>query len=951
MAGVIKGLPQMELQDLKMRALGELRSSRFYSLVLAAVLLVMPCLSVWAGVRLDEVAQTLQLDDQLLDGNAEVWREPHPQLTAPETVPKAAVFTPAPVHGNWGFDPRAAYWFRFTLHNPGKFPEDRVFFLNFPLLDHVALYAPDGQGGFQRSVTGDNEPWSSRPLKTHKLALPFSVPAASTQQYYVRVQSTSLIVFPTHLQTTAAFWAGLSRSQFWQGIFYGAVGLLVAYSLFLYLSSRERIFFYYAFTVLATVAALFCFDGFAFQFFPVTSNWQNFLLPLSLAVANFLYPRFAIRYLWGTQGAASPRGTRWLLLACASGTLALLPLGPSYGSLLMLGLGVVVGSWMIFLGLRALATAERVAVYFLAAWGIFLLNMTLVLLTALAVLPWQENFVPLVRASLVGWAILLLLGLGLQLRRRREAEASRREETLMVQAQTDARSKFLAMVSHELRTPMNGVLGMAELLKTTGLNTEQSRILMTMEASGQAVLEVIDDVLDHARMEAGRMELELAPLDFDTLLEECLDLFKARIYKQQLTLLCSIAPDVPTEMVGDAQRLRQVIINLLSNAVKFTLRGGIEVKVGSTVQNGSVLLTIAVCDTGIGIAREQREQIFDSFMQVAPDSARYRGTGLGLSISRELCQLMGGDLMVESEPGFGSIFQAQVRMTPMARARPRASWPADLPPVRLLLVEGDQRFNEVMVAEAATPGFLVESVQTGEAAFARLLEAAVAGKPFGLVATALQLPDMNGLTLHGRIAREPTLRGCQTLLFALPQVQPSPGVLVHAGVAHAFERPVLARELRQAAHTVLRRQPDEAAPVRVDTPQYSGLHVLVAEDNRTNQVVIQGMLRRFGIQAELVENGEQALAACRRARTGFDLILMDCEMPVMDGYEATREIRRLESAEGRPRVPIVAISAHVTQHHIDNCYAAGMDDHIPKPLNLRVLGDKLAQWAPVSSVS
>lgn len=932
------------IEMLRMRS-----SSGFLCLLL--VMLFAAGLEGAADARSAGSALVLQADNQPLDGSVEVWRESRPQLQVSEGVPRSAAFTPAPANGNWGFEPDAVYWFRFTLHNSGKTPDDRVFFLDFPLLDHVAFYAPDEQGGFRRSVTGDNEPWSSRPLKTHRLALPFTVPPESTRQYYVRLQSTSLIVFPARLQTTAAFWAGLTRSQFWQGIFYGAVGLLVAYSLFLYMSSRERIFFYYAFTVLATIAALFCFDGFAFQFFPVTNAWQNFLMPLSLAVANVLYLRFALRYLWGAHGAPAPRGTRWLTVACVTGTVALFPLGPSYGSLLMLGLGVIVGSWMIFLGLRALPAAERVAVYFLAAWGIFLLNSALVLLTALALLPWQDNFVPFVRASLVGWAILLLLGLGLQLRRRREAEASRREETLMMQAQTEARSKFLAMVSHELRTPMNGVLGMAELLKTTGLNTEQSRILMTMEASGQAVLEVIDDVLDHARMEAGRMELELAPLDFDTLLEECLDLFKARIYKQQLTLLCSIAPEVPTEMVGDAQRLRQVIINLLSNAVKFTLRGGIEVKVGSTLQNGSVLLTIAVCDTGIGIAREQREQIFDSFMQVAPDSTRYRGTGLGLSISRELCQLMGGDLMVESEPGFGSIFRAQVRMTPMARARPRASWPADLPPVRLLLVEGDQRFNEVMVAEAATPGFVVESVQTGEAAFARLLEAASAGKPFGLVATALQLPDMNGLTLHGRIAREPSLRGCQTLLFALPQVQPSPGVLVHAGVAHAFERPVLARELRQAAHTVLRRQPDEAAPVRVDTPQYPGLHVLVAEDNRTNQVVIQGMLRRFGIQAELVENGEQALAACRRARPGFDLVLMDCEMPVMDGYEATREIRRLESAEGKPRVPIVAISAHVTQHHIDNCYAAGMDDHIPKPLNLRVLGDKLAQWAPVSSVS
>ncbi|MCD6060586.1 MAG: sensor histidine kinase, partial [Moraxellaceae bacterium] len=644
---------------------------------------------------------TLQSDDQPLMGRVEFWRDTERRTQTPGPNMAAADFVPVPRHGNWGFDPGAAYWFRFTLHNPGKSPDHRVFLLNFPLLDHVVLYEPDGRGGFQRSATGDNEPWSARPLKTHRLALPFSVPAESTRQYYVRLESTSLIVFPARVQTTAAFWSGLTRAQFWQGVFYGALGLLVAYSLFLYLSSREKIFFYYAFTVLATAASLFCFDGFAFQFMPVTSVWQNFLLPLSLALADFLYLRFALRYLWGSPSAAPRRGTRWFIGASIVCTVALFPLGPSYGSLLMLALGVAVSGWVLYLGVRALPAAQRVATYFIAAWSIFLLNAVLILLAALAVLPWQDHLVPFVRTSLVGWAILLLLGLGLQLRRRREAEASRREEALVVQAQTEARSKFLAMVSHELRTPMNGVLGMAELLKTTGLNTEQSRILMTMEASGQAVLEVIDDVLDHARMEAGRMELELAPLDFDTLLEECLDLFKARIYKQQLTLLCSIAPEVPTEMIGDVQRLRQVIINLLSNAVKFTLRGGIEVRVNSTLQNGAVLLTIAVCDTGIGIAREQREQIFDSFMQVAPDSTRYRGTGLGLSISRELCQLMGGDLMVESEPGFGSIFRAQVRMTPMARSRPRASWPADQPPVRLLLVEGDQRFDEVMVAEAS----------------------------------------------------------------------------------------------------------------------------------------------------------------------------------------------------------------------------------------------------------
>jgi signal transduction histidine kinase/DNA-binding response OmpR family regulator len=892
----------------------------------------------------------LEAGSQSLGSHLEVLRDPARRLQAAEVM-AASGFVPASTASNLGFDTGAAYWFRFTLHNPGVQPAERIFLLDFPLLDHVALYSPDGRGGFTRHVSGDNEPWHDRPLRVRRLALPLEVPAGAGRQFLVRVETSTPVVFPARLQTVESFWADLSRAQFWQGMFYGAVALLISYSLFLYVSARERIFFLYASAVLVTLFCLFCLDGFAFQLLPDTSFWQNYLLPLGIALSNLLYLGFALLYLRIGQATAQFRLTRALRWACLL-TLVLLPLlGPALGAQVLLAQSVIVAAWLLYLGLQSLALTRTAGHYFVAAWGLFAGSTVISLLMGMGMLPWISFYLPVVRAGLVVWAVLLLLGLGWQLRRRREAEAGRREEALFVQAQTEARSKFLAMVSHELRTPMTGVLGMAELLKTTGLNTEQNRILNTMENSGQAVLDVIDDVLDHARIEAGRMALELGPLDLDTLLEECLDLFKARIYKQQLTLLCSLAPDVPTEILGDSQRLRQILINLLSNAVKFTSRGGIEVRLTARPgDNGQLRLGIAVSDTGIGIGAEQRARIFDSFMQETPDSVHYRGTGLGLSISRELCQLMGGDLAVQSEPGQGSVFMAEVQVATVARARPRASWPADQAAVRLLLVEGDRRFNEVMVAEAATPGFQVESVQGGEAAFARLLEAAAAGTPFGLVATALQLPDMNGLTLHNRIAREPVLRGCQTLLFAQPQLQPSPGVLVHAGVAHAFERPVLARELRQAALAVLRRQPDEAAPVRVSTPQYPGLRVLVAEDNRTNQVVIQGMLRRFGIQAELVENGEQAVAACRRARPTFDLVFMDCEMPVMDGYVATREIRRLEGQEGRSRVPIVAISAHVTQHHVDNCYAAGMDDHIPKPLNLRLLGDKLAQWAPMAAV-
>lgn len=883
---------------------------------------------------------------------ASYWRDPDGNSVLADARRHAADFRPVRSSPNWGFDPDATYWFRFKLQNPLAHQQQKVLFLDFPLLDHVSLYAPDGSGGYQAASTGDTEPWGGRPLKIRRLALPLIVPAEASADFYVRLSSSSNIIFPARLYSEDEFWSDMSRAQLWQGMFYGAMFLLIAYSFFIFVSAREKLFLYYALALFPTVVYLFCIDGLMFQFFPVPGLWQNLALSYAVGVADMLYLYFAVQYLKISRHSRWHQMTRVLMALSLFFLLSLPMLGPAYGAMAVLVLGLLVGVCILAMGVAELPRTGRAGLYFVLGWFIFLFNAIAAVLAAFALIPFLDFFISGIKLGLVCSMVLLFIGLGLQLRELKTAEARSREEALLAQAQSQAKSQFLAMMSHEIRTPMNGVLGMAELMRTTGLNAEQGRILSTMESSGNALLEVINDVLDHAKIEAGRMDLELAPLDLDMLLEECLDLFRARIYKQQLTLLCSIANEVPTEIIGDALRLRQVITNLLSNAVKFTSRGSIEVSVSLEKKEEGGLLCIAVSDTGIGIAAEQREQIFDSFVQADTSTSRqYGGTGLGLSISRQLCQLMGGDLVAESEPGRGSTFRASLQASPVPGARARAVWPAELATVRLLLVDGDARFGEVMTEEASTRGFVVESVQSGEAAFVRLQAAAGSAQAFTLVATALQLPDMNGLTLHGRLARDPQLRHCQTLLFALPQMQPSPGVLVHAGVSHAFSRPVLARELRQAALAVLRQQPEEAAHSREEVVQYPGLRVLVAEDNRTNQVVLQGLLRRFGITAELAENGEAAVAAFRRAKPPFSLVLMDCEMPVMDGYVATREIRRFEAASEHARVPIVAISAHVTQHHIDNCYAAGMDDHIPKPLNLRLLADKLAQWSVVPSSS
>lgn len=929
------------------------RMARFYGLFLVLLFLLVPGARGEAvSVSTDVVALTsgkIALTPHLYwfrDAGAkyEVGAvNQHPEwFQAPKSYP------------NWGYDPDAAYWFRLTLHNPGPTADQRILQIGHPVLDHVHVYVPDGRGGYQYMVTGDTERWSDRPLPLRQLAIPFSVPAGSDSVIYIRVVTSSNILIPAQLYSPPDFLADISRRQMLDGIFYGAVLLLLAYNLFLFFTTREKVYFFYVLALAPTIGYLLCLDGLYFSLFPNAGFLKNYTFATFIGFSVIFYLQLSLQYLNISKSSLWYRASGIMMLIELIVVFSLQLLGPALASVVMMVSAALVSAYILIMSIAAIRNEKGVAIFFSIGWSFFLVNVIAAILSGMSWIPLFEFFILGIKVGLLLTVILLSMGLGVYVRRLKMTEASSREEALLSQAQSQAKSQFLAMMSHEIRTPMNGVLGMAELLKSTGLTHEQSRIVSTMESSGNALLDVINDVLDHAKIEAGHMSLELTTFQLDKLIEESVALFRARIYKQRLSFLCSVARDVPSEVTGDMVRLRQVLINLLSNAVKFTQNGHVELRIETFGRGTDIGLRLKVTDTGVGIPENRLPYIFDSFVQADASTARqYGGTGLGLSISRDICRLMGGDLTVKSEPGIGSVFTATVYVKSVPGAGSRMSWPGGLPVVRLLLVDGDSRFCSVMAADGSATGLLIESALTGESALLRLHDAAQAGSPFDLVATALELPDMNGLSLHERVSRDPLLQNVKTLLFALPQLQPSPGVLVHAGVAHAFERPIMASELRQAVLSVVYHMPTETVPVKDVMPQYPTLRVLVAEDNHTNQLVILGLLRRFGIQAELAENGEQAVSMLRRARQPYDLLLLDCEMPVMDGYMAAREIRLLEGVDGRIRVPIIAVSAHVTQHHVDNCYAAGMDDHLAKPVSLRMLGEKLARWAPalISEVS
>ena len=559
-------------------------------------------------------------------------------------------------------------------------------------------------------------------------------------------------------------------------------------------------------------------------------------------------------------------------------------------------------------------------------------------------------------------------GFAMDINELQKREAELEEATKIAESAERAKSEFLANMSHEIRTPMNGVMGMAELLASSELDTKQKMFTDVIVKSGASLLTIINDILDFSKIDAGQMELDPAPFQLAEAIEDVATLVSAKVAEKDLELIVRVDPGLPKMIVGDVGRIRQIVTNLLGNAVKFTEKGHVYVNINGQVNNtvdGDVVdLKFNVEDTGIGIPKEKCTQVFQKFSQVDTSATRkHEGTGLGLSISSSLVNLRGGEIGVESDIGKGATFWFEISLPVHGEVIPEQIIPGDLSGARVLIIDDNQVNRAILSEQMTTWNFDSAAASSGTQGLEVMRAVIANGMNLDLVILDYQMPEMSGEEVLKYMRSDEVLKDIPVVMLTSVDSAQTNQRLSRLGAEANLTKPTRSSMLLETILQVIANKradvvtrisninppsssASDKASKRVSVNSSTALDVLVAEDNEVNQIVFSQILEETGLNFKIVENGRLALAAYKVQQPR--IILMDVSMPEMNGKEATTAIRKYERENQMSRIPIVGVTAHALKGDMESCIDAGMDDYLSKPVSPSKLSLKVDQWLKIN---
>ena len=840
---------------------------------------------------------------------------------------------------NFGFN-TSSFWFWFKVENNSLEKVRWLLEISYPILDNVDIYLQFSDGHIQQWNTGDEVPFSSRQVPHRNFITRLDFYPHTSTNVFIHTKTSGTVQVPITLWEISDFFQQEQISNIVYGAFFGLFLVIILYNLFLYMSIKDKSYLYYVTFSFSFLMFSISISGYGFQFiWPESIFFQRYSIFIFVSLSMIGLSKFT-QYFLGIKKSKDPSFILLrIMFFMGIINLALMFFLPYKSIIQFLMVTCIYGGFAcIYSGINALRRIGPTAIIYLTAWSMMIIGILLLTINKIGLI--ESNFfteyAAMFSAAILSVLLSFALGYQIQVEQKNRIIAERKaldsqqqvfraklranqanDEKKKIRIESEemnrAKNEFLAMMSHEIRTPLNGIMGLSDLLKSSKLDDQQHHFVNTIYNSGESLLTIINDILDFSKIQAGKLKIEKIPVNIFTLIEDCNAIFAHKLNSKDIFVSFEMAPNRPITIISDPVRLRQVILNYLGNAIKFTEKGSIKIKVDLNYDTQE--LSINVCDTGIGINPEKQDKLFSEFSQADSSTTRkYGGTGLGLAICKKIALLMDGDVGVKSEPNKGSCFWFTCKVG----------------------IE-DKRLNDVLDMHNANIGIML--LDEDEKTFVIQHIKKWNAKEIIVSHTNKEPIDIDKLIIDKKLIMQ----------LSRPALIKQFGLLDDdiIEVGSFDQNATIHRPLSTPAMYAALYKKKAVHHIEKDTTSTENgtLNILVAEDNKVNQMVIRGLLAKLNMHCDIVDNGQKAFERITQNADSYDLILMDCEMPILDGFSATEKIREYETLNNSLRIPIIALTAHAMDIHEKRSKEVGMDAFLRKPVKREELLNTIQRFA------